>query len=167
MEILDLYDDNYQKLNETIVRGTKTEQGKNIMLSVIFIRNEDGEYLIQKTSKEKGNRYSSTGGHVIHGEDGLTTIGRELKEELNIEVSSENIKYIATFKYPSKACIFNVYLLKQSKRIIDQIQLQEEEVESIKWMKVSEIYDIIKQGNFLESHAFIFSNYICSKEINN
>ena len=57
MEILDLYDDFGQKLKETINRGEKTEEGKNIMLSVAFIKNSKGEFLIQKTSREKGNRY--------------------------------------------------------------------------------------------------------------
>ena len=56
MEILDLYDDNGKLLNETIPRDEKVAAGKNIMLSVIFIKNEEGKYLIQKTSKEKGNK---------------------------------------------------------------------------------------------------------------
>ena len=111
MEILDLYDDFGQKLKETINRGEKTEEGKNIMLSVAFIKNSKGEFLIQKTSKEKGNRYSSTGGHVMHGETGLETIKRELEEELGISATEQDLKYIATFKYPKKNCIFNVYLL--------------------------------------------------------
>lgn len=41
MEILDLYDDLGNKLNETINRGDKTTKGKNIMLSVIFIKNKE------------------------------------------------------------------------------------------------------------------------------
>ena len=89
MEILDLYDDNGVKLNETIVRGEKTETGKNIMLSVVYIQDSDGRYLIQKTSKEKGNKYSTTGGHVTHNEDAITTIVRELKEELGINIKSD------------------------------------------------------------------------------
>lgn len=161
MEILDLYDDNCQKLNETVIRGSKIETGKNIMLSVAFIKNEFDEYLIQKTSKEKGGEYASTGGHVTHNEDGLTTIKRELKEELNIEVADdEQIKHIVTFKYSNKPCIFNVYLLEQKSNIIDEIILQKEEVESINWMDKRKITETIANNNFLESHAYIFTNYI-------
>ncbi len=160
MEILDLYDDFGNKLNETIIRGEKTPRGKNIMLSVIFIKNSENKYLIQKTSKEKGNYYSSTGGHVIHKENGLDTIKRELEEELGITGVDDEIKYINTFKYSTKNCIFNVYLLELKKLDISKMKLQKEEVEDIKFLSIKEIENIIKDGNFLESHAYIFKNYI-------
>ena len=160
MEILDLYDDNGKLLNETIPRGEKVAAGKNIMLSVIFIKNEEGKYLIQKTSKEKGNKYSSTGGHVIHGEDGFITIVRELDEELGLRVADKEIKYITTFKYPNKNCIFNVYELDITSLNLDNLNLQESEVESINFLSKDEIEKIINDDNFLESHAYIFKNYI-------
>ncbi len=160
MEILDLYDDNCNLLNETIVRGNTPIKGRNIMLSVIYIKNNDNKYLIQKTSKEKGSKYSSTGGHVVHNEDGLSTIIRELKEELSINTNPKEIKYIDTFKYPNKQCIFNVYLLEINNLNINNIKLQQEEVESIKWMNKDEIKKLITDNKFLESHAYIFNNYI-------
>ena len=129
------------------------------MLSVAFIKNSKGEFLIQKTSKEKGNRYSSTGGHVMHGETGLETIKRELEEELGISATEQDLKYIATFKYPKKNCIFNVYLLNIDIDL-SKIKLQDEEVESVKYLSVEEINNIINKGNFLESHAYIFKHYI-------
>lgn len=158
MEILDLYDDNFNKLNETIVRGSKPDKGKNIMLSVAYIVNKSNEYLIQKTSKEKGSKYSSTGGHVTHNEDGLSTIIRELKEELDIDTNSNKIKHITIFKYPNKSLIFNVYLLEIDN--INNIKLQHEEVESIEWMNKDEIMKLINDNKFLESHAYIFNHYI-------
>ena len=94
MEVLDLYDDNGNKLDEEIIRGNKPELGKNIMLSVIYIKNNEGKYIIQKTSKEKGNKYSTTGGHVIKGENALTTIIRELKEELGLNINKERGRYM-------------------------------------------------------------------------
>ena len=160
MEILDLYDNLGKKLNETIIRGETIPSNKNIMLSVIFIKNSEGKYLIQKTSKEKGRLYSSTGGHVIHGETGLDTILRELKEELNISISKEKIKYISTFKYPNKNCIFNTYLLEVNNSDLTNIKIQKEEVEKIIFLSVKEIESLISNGNFLESHAYIFKNYI-------
>ena len=49
MELLDLYDDNGKKIEKTIKRGEKFDEG-NIMLSVIFIRNSNNMFLIQKIS---------------------------------------------------------------------------------------------------------------------
>lgn len=160
MEILDLYDDNCNRLNETIIRGNRLKPGKNIMLSVIYIKNKENKYLIQKQSPKKGDKYSSTGGHVTHNEDGLVTIIRELYEELNIKNVENSIKYIDTFKYPDKPCIFNVYLLNINNLNIKDIKLQIEEVSQVSWLSKEEIYDLISSNNFLETHAYIFKNYI-------
>ena len=160
MEILDLYDNQGRKTTEKIPRGEVIPEGKNIMLSVIFIKNEEGKYLIQKTSKEKGNRYSSTGGHVVNGESGFEAIKRELNEELGININDNKIKFLATFKYPKKNCLFNAYMLEISMNEIKNMKLQDEEVEEVKYLSVEEIINIIKDGNFLESHAYIFEKYI-------
>ncbi len=160
MEILDLYNDLGEKLKETIIRGEKPDKGKNIMLSVIFIKNNEDKYLIQKTSKAKGNYFSSTGGHVIQGENGLETIKRELEEELGVVNVSDKIQHIKTFKYPTKPCIFNVYLLKIEQLAISKLKLQKEEVEEVKLLTSKEIENIINNGDFLESHAYIFKSFI-------
>ena len=91
MELLDLYDDKGRTIGKTIKRGENFNEG-NIMLSVIFIRNNDNMFLIQKASKDRKNKYTSTGGHVIHNEDGLTTIIREVKEEFGLDIKKEEIK---------------------------------------------------------------------------
>lgn len=59
MEILGLYDHKKKRLNKSIVRGNSPENGEHILVSVVFIKNKDGKYLIQKTSLEKGGLYSS------------------------------------------------------------------------------------------------------------
>lgn len=158
-EILDLYDDNFEKLYEVIERETKPDAGKNIMLSVVFIKNND-KYLIQKTSKLKGSKYSTTGGHVIHGENPVETIIREVKEELGINVTSKDLKLVTTFKYPIKNCIFSVYCIDSLNIDIKNIILQEAEVEKVAYITKEEINGIINNGNFLESHAYIFKEYI-------
>ena len=159
MEILDLYDDNLDKLNETVVRGSNIDKGKNIILAIVFIKNKDNKYLIQKTSIGKGGDYSTTGGHVLAGEDSEISIIREIKEELGIDIDTKELKHLNTFKYPTKPCIFNIYLLNKDIDIND-IVLQEEEVESVKWLSTLEIEKLINDNKFLESHGYIFNNYV-------
>ena len=56
MELLDIYDDNGNKTGRIIERGDKSvklSKNEHIAISVIFIENDNGEFLIQKTSKEK------------------------------------------------------------------------------------------------------------------
>lgn len=158
MEILDVYDDFMKPLNKIVIRGSKLNDGENIMLAIVFIKNKNGEYLIQKTSKEKGEVYATTGGHVIHAEDEVTTIIREVKEELGISIEKENLRHIVTFKYPTKPCIFTVYLLDNVDIDIKHLTLQKEEVEGVYWMNKEKIKELIKENLFLESHGFIFEN---------
>lgn len=158
MELLDLYDDKGKKLNKTVERGQKFDKG-NIMLSIAFIKNSDNKYLIQKTSKEKGEKYSSTGGHVTHGENGLTTIIREIKEELGLNINTNELKFISLVKHPTKPCLINLYLLEKD-IYIEKLKLQEEEVESVSWLTEEEILSLIKENRFLKSHGYLFENYI-------
>jgi len=157
MELLDLYDDSGKALGVTIERGSKFENG-NIMLSIIFIKNQDGKFLIQKTSEEKGSKYSSTGGHVIHGEDGMTTILRELNEELGLNVNKNEVKTIGLVKHPARPCLINLYLLEKN---LDSntLKLQVEEVDSVEWMTKEEILFLINEGDFLGSHGYLFGKY--------
>ena len=160
MELLDLYDDNGKRTGQTIERGTKFDKG-NIMLSIIFIKNSEGKFLIQKTSKEKGAIYSSTGGHVIHNEDGLITIVREVNEELGIDVDSNEIKIIGLKKHPERPCLINLYLLEKNIDI-NCLKLQSEEVELVEWLSQDEILNLISDNKFLSSHGYLFKEYIAS-----
>lgn len=54
MEILDLYDNNFKKLNKTIVRRIdEIPKDTNIMLSYTIIKNGD-KYLLEQTTSRNG-----------------------------------------------------------------------------------------------------------------
>jgi len=129
------------------------------MLAVVFIKNNEGKYLIQKTSKEKNNIFSSTGGHVLHGENPLDAIIREIKEELNLTVQKNQLKFIDRMIFKDKPCIFNLFLL-ESDFDINQIKIQEEEVESIEWLEQNQIINLIENNEFLNSHGELFKKLI-------
>lgn len=157
MEILNLYDDLGNLINETVKRGTKPEKG-NIMLSILFITNDKEKFLIQKTSKEKGSEYSTTGGHVLNEETPVETIIRETKEEIGLELAESEIKYIGLEKNSELPILFSIY--KVTKNIdICNLKLQKEEVESIEWFTKEKIISLIKENKFKKSHANIFEKY--------
>lgn len=157
MELLDLYDDKGNKLNKTIERGQKYEQGR-IMLSIVFIKNNKNEYLIQKTSKEKGSHYSTTGGHVIHNETPLESIIKEIEEELGLSINEKDLKFIKQENHPKAPCIFNIYELNMNIDI-NNLTLQKEEVEKVQWLTKEEILNLIENNKFLESHGYLFKKY--------
>jgi 8-oxo-dGTP pyrophosphatase MutT (NUDIX family) len=134
----------------------KPEENEHILLSIIFIKNSEGKYLIQKTSKEKGGHYSSTGGHVGSNEDSKTTILRELKEELGLIVNRDEIKYIGDIFLGIP--IADVYYLEKDITLKD-LKLQKEEVDEVSYMTKDEILNLINNENFTKSHGKILKKY--------
>ena len=157
MELLDIYDNSGNLVGKTVVRGDKTVSlsgDEHIALSVIFIENDRGEFLIQRTSKEKGNEFSSTGGHVLSGETPLDAIKREVKEELGVDISKDKIKDYGFLLYDMP--IRYIYYLKKNIDI-DKVILQSEEVQYVKYMNFSDIRKLIETNQMLKSHGIMFN----------
>ena len=129
----------------------------NIAVANIFIENSKGEFLIQKTSKEKGGLFSTTGGHVDSGETPYTTIVREVKEEIGIDISKEKIIDYGFLLYDMP--LRYLFYLKKDINIKD-VDVQKEEVDYVKYMSVSDIRKLIDEKQMLESHGIMFNELI-------
>jgi len=160
MELLDVYDSNGNLTGRKIVRGDKSailSSDEHIAVGVIFIENDKGEFLIQKTSKEKGGEFSSTGGHIDSGETPIESIRREVEEELGIDVSNDNIEEYGflLFDMPLR------YLFYLKKNIdIDKVKIQKEEVDYVEYMSISKIEELIKNNTMLKSHSIMFKELL-------
>lgn len=166
MELLDIYDDFGKTTGRVIKWGDKSvklSKNEHIAVAVIFIENSKGEFLIQKTSREKGGEYSSTGGHVNAGESPLESIKREVKEEIGIDIYNENIVELGYLLY-DMPLRYMFYLRKDIE--INSVQTQKEEVEYVKYMNIEEINKIIESKQITESHANIFKKIMEYKNKN-
>lgn len=160
MELLDVYDDNGKKTGRVVERGNKNTifaPNEHIAVSIIFIENSKGEFLIQKTSESKGGEYSSTGGHIDKGEDPFDVIIRETKEELGLDISKENIVDLG-FRLLDFPVRF-LYYLKMDVDV-NKLSVQEEEVEYVKFMNVKKIEKLIEDGKFNKGHALLFKEIL-------
>jgi 8-oxo-dGTP pyrophosphatase MutT (NUDIX family) len=160
MELLDIYDNEGNKTGKVIKRGDKSVQlseNEHIAVAVIFIENNKGEFLMQKTSTEKGGLFSSTGGHIDSGETPLSTIRREVEEELGINVDNDTIEEYGFILY-DKPLRYMFYLKKDID--INDIKVQEEEVEYVKYMTKEEILKLIENKQITESHGIIFNKIL-------
>lgn len=157
MEYLDIYNEKKEKLNKKIKRGDKLLDNEHILVAVIFIENSEGKYLIQKTSKEKGEKYATAGGHVLSGETPKTAIIRETKEELGLDVSNENIIYIGDLLFGIP--FGEIYYLKKDLDIA-KLKLQQEEVEQVEYLTKTEILKLIETEKMVKSHGLMFKKML-------
>lgn len=156
MEFLSIYDNNKQKTPKKIQRGVKPKENEHILITIIIIENNDNKYLVQKTSKEKGNNYAFTGGHVTYNETSEDAIIREVKEELGIDISKKQIKYVTDIELGIP--FMDIYYLKDDIKLKD-LTLQEEEVESLNYLTKEEIEALIRNNKFRKSHEKAFNKY--------
>ena len=157
MEYLQVFDNNKNMLDEKIERENKFNlpDGKFFMVVMIFMQNEKGEFLLQKASKEKDGLIATTGGHVTFGDTSLETAIKECKEELGIEFAPDDIQFVGTEVW-KRCCLMDIYYTNKTINI-DDITLQKEEVEFIKWYSTDEIEELInkdeiRKGNIIPFH---------------
>lgn len=158
MELLQLFDENKNMLNESIERDRKkeVEPGKYFMIILLFIEN-DKKFLIQKTAVSRHSEYATTGGHVTFGDTALKTVIKEAKEELGLDLKESEIKEIETVK--GKYGYVSIYYCNK-KIDINELTIQEEEVESLHWMSIDEINELIKKENFRKSNITPFQKVL-------
>lgn len=160
MELLDVYDSNGKLTGKVIPRGTKDEEfgeDEHIAVAIIYIQNNEGKFLIQKTSISKGAIYSSTGGHVTHGETPKESIIRETKEEIGLDISNDNIIDLGHI------CVdFPIRFIFYLKKDIDikDLSLDKEEVESVYFFDLKELNNIIERGKMHKGHISVLKKVL-------
>ena len=128
------------------------ERKYDIIVVLAFIQNSAGKFLIQKRSKEKGGLYGSTGGHPKAEETSLQGMITEIQEEIGLTVSENEIELIYAGRQDTERVFFDIYYLKKDFDI-NTLTLQKEEVESVEWLSISEIKQLIDKGLFKIQHA--------------
>lgn len=118
----------------------------------IWIINDDNKILVQKRASVKKSfpNYWDTpsAGHVLAGETSIEGAIRETKEELGIDTFEKDYEFV--FEYISDVTweIGQVYLIKLNVEINDII-LQEEEVDEVKWLSLDEFKDLLYSEKFI------------------
>lgn len=153
MEYLQLFDENRNIVDEKIERKSNhvytLPRNRFYMVVLIFIQNDKGEFLMQKTSKSRSSVIATTGGHVTYGDTSLETVVKECEEELGLSINVNNIEHVCSDIYND--CILDTYYTKMNIDIKDLV-LQKEEVESVNWYTKDQIIDLINKGEFREGN---------------
>lgn len=153
-EYFDILNENGEFINEIASRNECHKKGLWHKAVVLFVISTDNKNILlqQRSSMKKAwpNLWDVTaGGHVLKGELGYQSVIRETKEELGIDIAKEELEFIGATRSidtagegPNKH--INEYYIVHKDIKIDDITLQKEEVQDIKWFPVK---DIIKQIN--------------------
>lgn len=162
MELRDLYTEKRILTHETIEKGQDVPFGRYYITVVVFMENSNGEFLLQKRALRKNGKWATTGGHPKSGESSLEGIVTEIKEELGITVSQNELTLFKSIK--TEDDFVDIYYMKKDIDIND-VTIQTDEVEKAEWASKEKITELIKNGEFSTSHEE-FYNY-CLDFLNN
>lgn len=156
MEYFDVYNKYGEKTGATIERKDAHREGTLHRTVYLWILNQNNEILIQQRSANKEANpnlwHVSVAGHIGTQESIEDTLIRETREELGLDIShlTDGITYLYTFAERSVLNdgeyidneIYDVFVLK-SDFDIDQVVMQEEEVQAVKYIKFGELKEAI------------------------
>lgn len=153
MEVWDLYDRDRRSLGQTIVRGNPIPEGMFRLVVHVCIFNKKGQMLIQKRQKTKSGWPDlwdlTVGGHVIAGETSRMAAERETMEELGLTISMEGKRPAVTPTFDNG--FDDMYTMEMEVDLSD-LNLQEEEVQEVRWADQEEILQMIDRETFIPYH---------------
>ena len=151
MELIEIVDENGNYTGQ--VMDKEEAHDKNLLHNElgIFIINDKKEILLEKRSANKRfnpNKWGLCAGHVDAYETLEEAALREIKEEVGLDVSIEELipygEKEVTIK-DSNSHITYFYYVKCNKKE-DEFIIQEEELSEVKWFNIDEIIMMIKEG---------------------
>lgn len=151
MEIFDLYDINGVLLDKKMMRGESNQKGEFHLVVHIWIKNSNGQYLIQQRNKLTDRipfQWAATGGAVSSGEDSITGAIRETYEELGRLFKKEQFELLNRFysEDPLANYITDLYIIKEDVLIKD-LSIDKVEVKDLKYFTMEEYKTLIKNDN--------------------
>ena len=159
-EYLDIVDESGYPTGEIISRDVAHTEGiLHRTAHVWVVRKTDRGYdiLLQKRSEEKesfpGLYDTSSAGHISAGEEPLESALRELKEELGITASENELRYTGSFRIQYEK-EFHGRMFRDNEvtwvyvyeKIVDisTLKLQESEVSEVRWFDLDEVWNEIR-----------------------
>lgn len=157
----DLYDINSQLTGKTYFKGDPVPKGYYPMVVMIAIQNSAGEFLMQKRSATKGGDWGVTGGHPKAGETCEQGIITEVREELGIDISGQDIK-IFSQGCDGKDC-YKMYYTKMDIDIT-KLCIQLDELSEVRWFTIDQLQHMVDTKELNQDQVDFFIK--CSEFLN-
>ena len=180
MELFDLLDEDGRPNGIVQERGVVHREGSlHGTVHIWVVRMTEGgiEVLLQKRSADKDSNPGcldiSSAGHIQAGAGVMESALRELQEELGIEAAPEDLEFIGTHRAGyEKEFYGRMFRDREQMQMflytrpvdIEKLHLQTEEVESVRWVPLEELKDIVygnsEQACIYRSEFDILSTYL-------
>ncbi len=162
-EMQDLYTRDGKFTGETIGRG-RGVMGEYFTLVVhAYIYDGSGRFLLQKRSESKKFRpgqWEITMGHALSGETAIECLGREIKEELGVQLPMEDYTKVYRWIETESHSFADVFFVRAD---LDEsaLTLQKEEVTGLQWVTRDEILEFVEKMDYrTENYRTVVAEYI-------
>ena len=163
MELWDLYTADKQPTGKTMVRGDERPEGCYNLAVSVWIRNQEGKYLISQRSASKKSyplMWETVAGGVITGETSLQGAVREAKEEVGLELDPAKLRLVYTqngifWNGKHHREIADVYLYEFHGEYDEKLAVSEEVAQS-KWLTSDEIRLWLEDGRMISVLSAFF-----------
>ena len=147
-EYWDLYDKNGNPLGKTLERGKRLRAGEHHLVVHVWILNSAGRLLIQRRAPHlrlMPGVWAATGGSAVAGEDSITAIRRELREELGVDLPPERFTKMGRLLRRNSLC--DLWLVRHDVAV-PNLRLQREEVADARFVTPDQLRELVKKGKF-------------------
>ena len=167
MELLDIVDENNNLTNKVIDREIVHKEGLWHREVAVIILNKEGKMLLEKrapTKKQSPNKWALCAGHIEAGDIPENAIVREMKEEIGVKVSIDELDFLKVAKRDIKfnneqynrAFQYTYYWLTDKKESDFTVQI--EELTEVKFFDLKDIKNAVKDKD--RNYAFANEEYI-------
>ena len=145
MELLDMYDENRQLTGIVRQRGESRNPGEYGLVVCVWVHDGQGRLLLTRRAPGKSfaGTWENSGGAAQAGEDSLTAICRELREETGIIADPSEFEYLDTSRdsnnFYDHYCLFRAIP-------VEQIKLQPGETDGAMWVTFETVHRLVQQG---------------------
>lgn len=145
MEWCDIYDENRNFTGKVLPRTSPRAAGEYGLVVCVWVYDGRGHLLLTKRAKGKSfaGTWENSGGAAQAGEDSLTAVCRELREETGIRAEPAAFEFLSSARDDSN--FYDHYCLKHDIPI-DEVRLLPGETDDAMWVTFEQMHELIKQG---------------------
>lgn len=160
-ELVDVLDENGIKTGKILSRDEVHKKGLWHRAIVVAIVNEKNEILLQQRSSTKEKNANmwdiSAAGHLSAGQDSLSAATREISEEVSVSlgynIEVKNFRFMLSFRKDQifsenfiERQFYDFFILRQYGINKENIRFQSSEVQSIKFVTITELNEMREQN---------------------